>query len=181
MLAGACVQFLFHWYISHSSTYHFTFLLTSGHQKFLVTNSVIFHCPLCPPTSMSWYNLTISALNFLSLSMYTFSFFNINPLCSLHFLSLKTFTPAHFISSTALMILSSFALLFLILSRMSISSITIVDTCTTLASNYSFFTSICSSLSLFTPTSQSGLLLRPSVFPILLSVTCFKTKSNLDK
>ena len=69
---GASVWFLFLWYISHSSMYFLTSLVTPGHQKFLVTNPVVFHCPLCPPTGMSWCSWITSALNFLSLGTYTF-------------------------------------------------------------------------------------------------------------
>ena len=113
--------------------------------------------------------------------MYTFLSFNINLLLSFHSSSLRTFTPVYFISFTALVTLSSLALFFLILSRISISSITIFNTCVTLISNYFFFISICSLLTLFTPTFQSGHLLRPSVFLIFLSGTCFKIKLNLDR
>ena len=181
MLAGACIQFLFHWHALYPSTYCFTSLLTFGHQKFLIINSIVFYCPPCPPTDISWYNLITSVLNFLSLDMYTFSSFSINPSCSHHSSSLRTFTSALFISSTNLTTSLSFVLLFLILSRISTLSITTSDTSVALIFNYSFFTNVCSLLSLFTPTSQSNLLLNPSAFPILLPGTCFKIKSNLDK
>jgi len=74
--AGCSVWFLLRWQVSCSSTYHFTSLVTSGHQKFLVTNSVIFYCPLCPPTGVSWCNLITSTLSASSLGTYTFSSFN---------------------------------------------------------------------------------------------------------
>ena len=50
---GASVWFLFLWYMSHPSIYFLTSLVTPGHQKFLITNPVVFYCSLCPPTSMS--------------------------------------------------------------------------------------------------------------------------------
>ena len=50
--AGCSVQFLFFWQTLHPSTYHFTSFVISGHQKFLVTNSTVFHYPLWPPTSI---------------------------------------------------------------------------------------------------------------------------------
>jgi len=51
--AGYSVQFLLHWQVSHPSIYCITSFVTPGYQKFLVTNSIIFHCPLCSPTSIS--------------------------------------------------------------------------------------------------------------------------------
>ena len=50
--ASGCIQFLFHQQALYLSTYCFTSLVTSGHQKFLVTNSAIFHCSPCPPTGV---------------------------------------------------------------------------------------------------------------------------------
>jgi len=49
---GASIQFLFLWYILHPSTYFLTLLVTLGYQKFLITNSVVFHCPLSSSTSI---------------------------------------------------------------------------------------------------------------------------------
>ena len=77
--ASCSVQFLLCWQVLHPSTYRFTSLVTPGHQKFLVTSSVIFHCPPCPPTGMSWCSLIISTLSALSLGIYTFPSFSINP------------------------------------------------------------------------------------------------------
>ena len=100
---------------------------------------------------------------------------------SLHSLSLRTFTPAHFISSTALTTLSSLTLDCLIFSNRSTPS-TITSTFSVLLfSNYSFFTNISFLLSLFTSASQSGLLLRLFVFPIFIPGMCFNVKSNLDR
>ena len=50
-----------------------------------------------------------------------------------------------------------------------------------LTSNYSGFTNILFLLSFSTLTSQSGLLLKLSVFPILLPGICFNIKLNLDR
>ena len=100
---------------------------------------------------------------------------------SLYSSSLNIFTPAHFISSTAFTTLLSFTFDFLISSSRSTPS-TIISTVSILfVSNYSGFTSISSLLFFSTPISQSGLLLRLSAFPILLSGTCFSVKSNLDR
>ena len=103
------------------------------------------------------------------------------PFTSLHSSSLSIFTPAHFISSTAFTTLSSFTLDFLTFSSRSTSSIMISTASVFLTSNYSGFTNISSSLFFSTPISQSGLLLKLSAFPILLSGTCFSIKSNLDR
>ena len=119
--------------------YFLTSFITPSYQKFLVTNSVVFHCPPCPPTSILWYSWIISALSFLSLRIYTFLFLNISSSSSCHFSSLNIFTPAHFISSTAFITSSSFASDFLIFSDKSTSSITISTTCVTLISSYCFF------------------------------------------
>ena len=98
---GASVQFLFLWHILYPFTYFLTSLVTLGYQKFLITNSVIFHCPLCFPTSISWYGQITSVLNFSSLGIYTFLSFNINPSSSCYSSSLRILTPTYFISSTA--------------------------------------------------------------------------------
>ena len=50
-----------------------------------------------------------------------------------------------------------------------------------LTSNHSGLTNILSLLSLFTPISQSSLLLKLSVFPILLPRICLSVKSNLNR
>ena len=50
--AGCSVQFLFLWQVLHPSIYLFTSIVTSGHQKFLITISAIFHCPSCPSIGM---------------------------------------------------------------------------------------------------------------------------------
>jgi len=99
--ASCSVQFLFLWQESHPSIYLFTSFVTPGHQKFLVTSSTIFYCPPCPPTSVSWCNLIISALNISSLGTYTFFSLYIMLSTSLYSPSLNIFTPAHFISLTA--------------------------------------------------------------------------------
>jgi len=83
--ASYSMQFLLCWQVSYLSTYHFTSFITPSYQKFLVTNSTVFYCSLCPPTSISWYNLTISALNLLSFGTYTFSSLYITPSTSLYF------------------------------------------------------------------------------------------------
>jgi len=178
---GCSVQFLFLWQESHPSTYCFTSLFTLGHQKFWLTNSIVFYCPLCPPTGVSWYSLIISALNILSLGTYTFSFLYIMLSTSFHSLSLSIFTPAHFISPTTLTTSLSFTFDFLTFSSRFISS-TITSTFSIfLTFSYSDFTNISSLLSLFTPTSQSSLLLKLSTFPILLLGTYFSIKSNLNR
>ena len=100
---------------------------------------------------------------------------------SLYSLSLSIFTPTHFISFTALTTLSSFTFDFLTFSNKS-TPFTITSTLSILlTSNHSGFTNISSSLSLSTLTSQSGLLLKLSIFPILLPRTCFNIKLNLDR
>ena len=50
-----------------------------------------------------------------------------------------------------------------------------------LTSNYSFFMSTLSSLSLSTPICQSSHLLRLSAHPILFPSICFRWKSNLNR
>jgi len=49
---GYSMQFLLYWQASHLSTYCFTSLVTLGYQKFQVTSSIVFYCPLCPPTNV---------------------------------------------------------------------------------------------------------------------------------
>ena len=105
---GASVQFLFLWHVSYPFIYFFTFLVTSSHQKFLITSSVIFHYPSCSPTGILWYSWVTSALNFLSLGTYTFLFLNINLSTSLYSSSLSIFIPTCFISSTAFITSLSF-------------------------------------------------------------------------
>ena len=103
------------------------------------------------------------------------------PFTSLYSLSLSIFTPACFISSTALTTLLSFTFGFLTFSSRSTPS-TITSTFSIfLTSSYSDFTNISSLLSLSTPTFQSSLLLKLSTFPILLLGTCFSIKSNLNR
>ena len=177
--AGAAAQFLFRWQESQSSTYLFTFFVTPGHQKFLVTNSTVFHCPPCPPTGVSWCSRIISVLNSSSFNTYTFPSFNIRPSFSLYSSSLSIFTPACFISSTVLMTLSSFTFDSLTFFNKSTSSINTSSTLVLLS--HSAFTSVLSSLSLSIPFLQSGLLLSPFAFPILLPGTYFNKKSNLDR
>ena len=163
------------------STYCFTSFFTPGHQKFQVTSSTVFYCSPCPFTGgISCYSLIISALSLLSFGTYTFLFLYIIPFTSLHSSSLDIFTPAHFISSTALITLSSFTFdLLTFFSRSTLS--TIISTSIFLTSNHSSLTNVSFSLFLFMPTSQSSLLLRLSAFPILLLRTCFNVKLNLDR
>ena len=165
----------------HPSIYFLTSFVTPGHQKFLVTNSVIFHCFLYPLTNMSWCSQITFALSFLSFGTYTFLSLSISLFSSLYSLSLNIFTPAHFISSTAFMISLFFASNPLIFSNRSTLSIISFTTCIALTSNYSFFSNVLSSLSFSTLFCQSGHLLRLLAFPILLSGTCLSMKLNLDK
>ena len=79
--AGCSVQFLLYWHVLYPSTYYFTSFITPGHQKFLVTNSIVFYCP---PTGVSWCSLIISTLNILSLGTYTFPSLYIMLSTSLH-------------------------------------------------------------------------------------------------
>ena len=95
--------------------------------------------------------------------------------------SLSIFTPVHFISSTALTILLSFTFDFFTFSNKSTLSTITSTLFVFLTSSYSDFTNILSLLFFSTPTSQSGLLLKLSAFPILLPRTCFSIKSNLDR
>ena len=167
--------------VLHPSTYFFISFVTPGHQKFLVTNSVIFHCPPCPLTNVSWYSQITSTLNFLSFGTYTFLSLSISLFSSLYSSSLNIFTSTCFISSTAFITLLSFASNFLIFSNRSTPSIITSATCIALTSNYSFFNNVLFSLSFSISFCQSGYLLRLSALPILLSRTCLSMKSNLDR
>ena len=173
--------FFFLWQELYPFTYHFISLVTPGQQKFQVTNFTIFHCPPCPPTGVSWCSLIISALSISSFGTYTFLSLYIMPSTSLHSSSLSIFTPTHFISSTTLTTSSSFTFDFLTFSSKSTPSIITSTLSVLLASNHLGFTNVSSSLSLSTPTFQSGLLLKLSTFPILLPGTCFSIKLNLDR
>ena len=179
--AGCFVQFLFLQQESYPSIYYFTFLVTPDHQKLWVINSTIFYCPPCPFTSVLQYSLMISVLSLSSLDIYTFPSLYMMPSTSCHSSSLSIFTSAHFISSTAFTTLLSFILdCFTFSSRSTPSMITSTPLvlCT---SSHSSLTNILFLLSLSTLTSQSSLLLRLSVFPILLPGIYFSIKSNLDR
>ena len=179
--ASCSMQFLFLWQESHPSMYCFIFFVTSGHQKFLVTSSTVFYCPLCPPTSVLQYSLIISTLNISSLGIYTFSFLYITLFTSFHSSSLNIFTPAHFISLMAFTTSLSFIFdCFTFSSRLTPSTIIFIFS-VFLTFSYSGFTNVLFLLSLSTLTSQSGLLLKLSTFSILLSRICFSIKSNLDR
>jgi len=141
---------LFFWQELYPSTYCFTFFITPGHQKFLVTNFTVFHCPLCPSTGILWYNLIISALNFLFLDIYTLY---IIPLISLYSLSLSIFTSAYFIFSTTLITSLSFTLDCFTFSNKSTPSMITFISSILLTSNHSSFTSILFSLFLSSPIS----------------------------
>ena len=158
-----------------------TSLVTPDYQRFLITNSIVFHYPPCLSTSVSQYSQITSALNFSSFGIYTFLSFNINSSSFHHFSSLNILTPVHFISSTAFTTLLSFASDFLIFSNRSIPSITTSVTYITLTSSYFFFTNILFLLFFFIPTYQSRYLLRLLALPILLPGTYFSIKSNLDR
>ena len=100
---------------------------------------------------------------------------------SLYSLSHNIFTPAHFISSTALTTSLSFTFdCFTFSSKSTLSTITFTFS-VFLISNYTSFTNISSSLSLSTSISQSGLLFKLFTFSILLSRTYFNVKLNLDR
>ena len=86
---------------------YFTSFVTPGYQKVQVTSSIVFQCPPCSSTGVSWYNQIISTLNLSSFSTQTFSFFNIILFSSFYSSSLRNFTLALFISSTTLTTLSS--------------------------------------------------------------------------
>ena len=165
----------------YSFIYFLTFLVIPDHQKFFITNSVVFHYPPCPSISISWCNWITSALSLLFPRTYTFLSFNIKLFSSHYSLSLNILTFACFISSTALTTLSSFTSDFLIFSNKFTSLNTTSTTCTVLTSNYSFFTSTLSLLSLSTLIYQSRCLLRLLVLSILLPGTCLSIKSNLNK
>ena len=150
----------------YSFTYHFTSFVTSGHQKFLVTSSIIFYYPLCSFTGISWCNQMISILSFLSLGIYTFLSLYITLLISLYSSSLIIFTPAHFISFTTLITLSSFTFDYFTFSSKPTSSIITSTFSIFLTSNYSSLTNISSSLFflllLSSPVSCSNCLPFPS-------------------
>ena len=103
------------------------------------------------------------------------------PSTFLHSSSCNIFTPAHFISSTTLTILSSFTFDCLIFSNKSTLSTITSTFFVLLTSSYSGYTNVLSLLSLFTSTFQSGLLLKLSTFSILLPETCFSVKLNFDR
>jgi len=140
-----------------------------------------FYCLPLSPTSISWYSLMISVLSLSSLSTYTFSSLYIMPSTSHHSLSLSIFTPACFISSTVFTTSLSFTLDCFTFSSRSTSFMITSTPSVLYTSSYSGLTNILSLLSLSTPTSKSGLLLRLSAFLILLPGTCFSVKSNLDR
>ena len=158
--AGAAVLFLFCWYKSQPSTYLFISFVTPSHQKFLVTNSTVFHCSPYHPTGILWCSQIISVLSSSSFGTYTFPSFNISLSSSLYSLSLNILTPTPFISSTVFMTLLSCAFDFLTFSNRSIPSISTSSIPAFLS--HSFFTNVLSLLSLSTPFLQSGLLLSPS-------------------
>ena len=116
----------------------------------------------------------ISAFSLSSLGTYTFPSLYMIPSTSHYSLSLSIFTPACFISSTSFTTLLSFTLNCLTFSSRSTPSVLYT-------SSHSSLTNVSSLLSLSTPISQSGLLLRLSAFSILLSRTCLSIKSNLDR
>ena len=164
---------------SFSSTYHPTSFIISEHQQFLVTSSIIFHFYLCPATSILQCNWIISVLNILSFNTYTFFSFNTKSSSICYSSPLNIFTSAFFISSTTLTTSLSLLVAFLIFFTISTSGPSI----TTLCKLYSqqFLINIWSSMSFYTPTFQSGLLLSPSTFPIFVPETCFKMKLDLNK
>ena len=100
---------------------------------------------------------------------------------SLHFSSLNIFTPTCFISLTAFITSSSFTFDCLTFSSRSIPFTMIFTFSVLLTINYLDFTSILFLLSLSTPIFQSSLLLKLSIFLILLSGTYFSIKLNLNK
>ena len=175
------MQFLFLQQELYPSTYLFTSFVIPGHQKFLVTSFTVFHCPLCPSTSILWYSLIISIFNILSLGIYTFPSLYITPSTSLYSSSLNIFISACFISLTAFITSSSFTLnCFTFSSRFTSSMIT--STSSVLHTfSYSGLTKVSFLLSLSTLTSQSSLLLRLSAFSILLPGIYLSIKSNLDR
>ena len=128
---------------------------------------------------MSWYNWIISALNSLSLGTYIFPSFNTKSPSIFYSFSHNSLTFAFFISLTILTTSSSLPLAFFIFSIISTSSSSITTSCK-LQTQLSFINTWFS-LSLSISTFQSGFLLSPSAFPILIPGMCFKVKSNLDK
>jgi len=120
--------------------------------------------PLCPSTGGSWCSLMISTLSLSSLGTYTFPSLYMTLSTFLYSSSLNIFTLTCFISSTAFTTSLSFILDCLTFPSKSIPSTMISTISVLLASSYSSFANISflSSLSMF--TSQSGLLLRLSVF-----------------
>jgi len=133
--------------------YCFTSFVTPGHQKFLVTSSIVFYCPLWPPTGVSWCSLTISALNLLSFGTYTFPSLYITLSTSLYSLSLNIFTLACFISFMAFTTSSFFTFYFLTFSSRSTPSTIISTISVFLISNYSGFTNVLFLLFFSTPIS----------------------------
>ena len=127
-------------------------------------NFTIFHCSLCPPTSILWYSLMISTLNLLSLGIYIFPSLYIIPFTSFHSLSLNIFTFVCFISSTIFIILLSFTFDCFTFSNKSTFSTIISIFFVLFTLSYSGFTNISFLLSFSIPTFQSNLLLRLSVF-----------------
>ena len=125
-----------------------------------MTNSVIFYCPLCSSTGISWCSWITSTLNFLSLGTYTFLSLSISPFSSLHSLFLSIFTLACYIFSTAFITSLSFAFDFLIFSNKSTSFIITSVTYIALTSNHSLFNNVLFSLSFSTPFYQFGCLLK---------------------
>jgi len=100
---------------------------------------------------------------------------------SLYSLSLNILTPACFISSTTLTTLLSLTFDCLTCSNKSTPSTIIFTVSVLFISSYSSFTNVSFLLSFSTPIFQSSLLLKLSVFPILLPRMCFNVKSNLDR
>ena len=123
----------------------------------------------------------ISTLSLLSLGIYIFFSLYMMPSTSYHSLSLSIFTPAHFISSTAFTTSLFFTLNCLTFSSRSTPSMITFIPLVLYTSNHSGLTNVLSLLSLSTPTSQSGLLLKLLVFSILFSRICFSIKLNLDR
>ena len=91
---------------------------------FLVTNSVIFHLPPCPPTRVLWYNHIISSLSSPS-GMYILPSFITIPFSIFHSSFFNIFIPALFNSSTTFTTFLFPSYAFLILSFRFFSSIII--------------------------------------------------------
>jgi len=123
----------------------------------------------------------ISTLSLSSLGTYIFfSLYMI--LSTFHYsLSFSIFIPAHSISSTTFTTSLSFTLNCLTFSSRSTPSMITSIPLVLYTSSYSGLTNISSLLFLFTPISQSGLLLKLLAFSILLSRICFSIKLNLDR